>query len=320
MMDRMRVAVESCLHVKPGEEVLIVSDTQMSENIKNGLMAAIRAAGGEVQLLTFVTRSRANEEVPRTVASAIKQADKTIIATTHSMIHTSATKEAVDAGKILLCMPLITEDMILRTWPTSTDELKELRESTVKLARIIDSSKKVRLTSPEGTDLTLEVGKYKTLWNYGVVEKPGLEFMPGGQTATCPVEGTANGQYVIDVSTGFPAYRLVRDPITCIAKDGTVVDIKGGRDAEEFKQYLESLSDPNVFHVAELGTGTNPRCRFTGNALEDERKPGSVRIAVGTDMMFGGKVRAKTHVDGMMSHTTLEFDGKTVIKNGELVI
>ena len=293
----------------------------MSDNIKTALMAGLNAAGAEPLLLTMTTRRLANQEVPELIAKAMKDADAIIPVTSISMVHTNAMKGALEAKKRLLGMILMTEDLILRTWPKTVEELSDLKNRTQKLAQMIDATKKARITSPQGTDLTLEVGKHKSIWNYGVVEELGkLEFLPGGQTATCPNEGTANGQYVLDVSTGFPNYRLVRNPITVIVKNGKAVEIKGGQDAEAFRNYFESFNDSGVFHIAELGTGTNPKCIFTGNALEDERKAGSVRVALGTDVMLGGSHKTKTHVDGMMGQITLDLDGQVPIKDGKFLL
>ncbi len=320
MMKQMRFAMEHCLHVKPGEDVLIVTDTQMSEDIKDGLMAAAAEVGAEGQMITYVTRTVANQEVPRSVTEAILAADKILLTNSLSMNHTTSVKRATDAGKYMLSIPMVTEDLILRTWPSSLEEVQVIKEKAGKIAAAFDSSKLARLTSPEGTDITMGVGKYKTVWDYGIVERPGITTLPGGMIGTCPVEGTANGQFVIDLNVGFPGYRLVRDPITCVVKNGNVVEIKGGRDADEFRRYLASLNDPNVYHIAEVGAGANPRCKVTGNPHDDEKKAGTVRIAVGTDVTFGGSLRAKTHVDGMMSHVTLELDGKVVVKGGELAV
>jgi leucyl aminopeptidase (aminopeptidase T) len=321
LMEQMRVAVEDCLGVKPGEEVLVITDTLMSEDVNGAIMAALKAAKADPLLLTMVTRKFNNEEIPETVGEAMKRADAVIFSTMFSIVHTNAMKAALNAKRRILGMGLISEDMILRTWPRRKEELAELQERTAKLARIIDGSNHARLTSPQGTDLTMEVGKYKCHWGYGVVDEPGvLQFLPGGNTATCPKENTANGQYVVDVSTALPSYRMLRDPITFSVKDGTVISITGGRDAALFRAYLEGFNDPDVFHLAELGVGTNPKCIFTGVALEDERKAGSVRIAVGTDVMLGGSLKTKTHVDGMMSEVTLEFDGTPVVSHGNLLI
>src|SRR5438309_7927719 len=157
MMRQMRIAMEICLHVKPGEEILIVTDTQMSENLKNGLMAVLQSLGAEPQLLTMTTRMVANQEVPKTIAAAILQADKTIELTSLSMNHTKAMKDATEAGKIILNCPMLTEELVTRTWPTSVEELEQLKSRTSKLAAIIDASKHAKITSPAGTNITLGV-------------------------------------------------------------------------------------------------------------------------------------------------------------------
>jgi len=144
--------------------------------------------------------------------------------------------------------------------------------------------------------------------------------LPSGNTATLPVEGTPEGTYVVDVSLAFPLYRRVSEPVICEVEQGRLAEIRGGSSADAFREFLKSFDDPSVYHIAELGVGTNPKCIFTGNALEDERVSGCVRIAVGRDAMFGGKVWAPTHSDGMMSNASLELDGEVIVRDGTLLI
>src|SRR5438552_9075731 len=111
VMQQMRVALEGCLKVKPGEQVLIITDTHMSDNIKTALMAGLNAAGAEPLLLTMTTRRLANQEVPELIAKAMKDADAIIPVTSISMVHTNAMKGALEAKKRLLGMILMTEEL-----------------------------------------------------------------------------------------------------------------------------------------------------------------------------------------------------------------
>lgn len=51
-----RVALETCMGVKPGEQVLIVADTLADERVSAALLAAARAANAEAMLMVFPAR------------------------------------------------------------------------------------------------------------------------------------------------------------------------------------------------------------------------------------------------------------------------
>ena len=51
--------------------------------------------------------------------------------------------------------------------------------------------------------------------------------------------------------------------------------------------------------------------------LEDEKGYGTVHLAFGTNLSFGGTVKAGCHLDGVILRPTLSLDGMTVLRNGE---
>jgi leucyl aminopeptidase (aminopeptidase T) len=43
-------------------------------------------------------------------------------------------------------------------------------------------------------------------------------------------------------------------------------------------------------------------------------------MAVGTNADFGGTVKAKVHMDGLMRRPTIRFDGRTVVDAGRILL
>ena len=72
-------------------------------------------------------------------------------------------------------------------------------------------------------------------------------------------------------------------------------------------------------NIAEIGIGTNPKARVIGNILEDEKVFGTVHIAIGNNLSFGGSVDVPLHVDGIILNPTLEADGEVLIKDGKWI-
>jgi hypothetical protein len=62
-----RVAIETCMGVKPSEQVLIVADTLADPGVSEAMLGAARAAGAEAMLLVFPARPRGGMEPPPAV-------------------------------------------------------------------------------------------------------------------------------------------------------------------------------------------------------------------------------------------------------------
>lgn len=88
--------------------------------------------------------------------------------------------------------------------------------------------------------------------------------------------------------------------------------------ADILKKDLETKGDPNVYNIAELGVGLNPKCKMTGIMLDDEGVLGSAHIGIGSNLTLGGSLQAPIHYDLVLWHPTIKLDGTNVIKNGKI--
>lgn len=325
-MNRARVAVEYCMGVKPGENVLVVTDTRIAEYmgadaLNQAIMAASQAAGAEAHMIIYTPRERPSDELPKVAAAAMKAADAIFTNPTRSLTHTYAMRHARDAGARVIMLgagDYITQDTLYRLFPTSRAEIDEIAALTRKVG--VTHKGIVQITSPEGTDLTLEVGKLKVHVNTGLAHDRGCcEVLPPGETSAGVTEGSANGTIVFDGSI-IPIYHPLTAQIACTVKDNFITSIEGEKDAQEYRKYLKDLNDPQVYNIAEFGIGTNPKCRLSGTPLEDERIFGVAHIGIGTNINFGGKIKSKTHTDGMIMHPTVKIDDKLILENGKFKI
>src|SRR2546425_675070 len=82
-----RIAIEYCLKVRPGERVLIVTDTLRDQSVTEALLGAARAAGAEAAAIVFAQRETPPGEPPATVAAAMRAADVLLLHTTRSLTH-----------------------------------------------------------------------------------------------------------------------------------------------------------------------------------------------------------------------------------------
>ena len=116
---------------------------------------------------------------------------------------------------------------------------------------------------------------------------------------------------------------LLSNPIRLEVQDGEVKRIEGvGKEAKSLQHLLQSIGNPKVYQVAEIGIGLNPKAKMIDNILSAEGKEGTAHIALGStpgdrDVRL---VRAGIHLDLVFWRPDIQLDGQLVIKNGELAI
>ncbi len=309
-----RRVLEINLAVKPGENLLVITDTE-KEDIGRELFKAGLELGAEAQLVVMKPRTRNAEEPPAPIAEAWKHTDVFIAPTKYSLTHTQARKAAVDRGARGATMPGITRDIFERTLAV------DYRESVVVLGkRMLDKLKganEIRILSPQGTDITFSIKGREPHLDSGIYDEPGSwGNLPAGEVYVAPLEGTGEGVVVIDASLS-GGIGLLRNPVKVIVRRGIATEILGGEEAEKLKYILKSAGNENAFNFpAELGIGCNPAARVTGVVLEDEKVYGTVHLAFGDNSTFGGNVKAGVHIDGVIFRPTLIVDGDLIIEEG----
>lgn len=310
MIDRpVETVLIDCLAITAEETVLVVTDPKRRP-IAQRLVDRAREIGAETMLLDMSERETNGTEPPPAVAAAMLRCDVFIAPTTKSLSHTEARKAANERGVRVATMPQITEEMMERTMAA---DYAEVRRRSALLAEALTAGSEVRITSEQGTDVTLSIAGRDGIADDGDLRQPGsFGNLPAGEGFVAPVEGKTQGVLAFDGSI-WPLGRL-EEPLLVTIVDGYATDISGWR-AAEFKQTLEPHGR-EAFAVAELGIGTNDAAQLTGNVLEDEKILGTIHLAFGDNHTFGGTVRVSSHQDGIVMHPTLAIDGHTYLEDG----
>jgi len=310
MRQGAKIVVETCMGIKHGEEVLIITEPPKLK-IAEALADVAREAGAKTTLLCMPLRSHHGEEPSDFVALAMRSFDVVIAPTAYSLTHTQARRRATASGVRVATMPMITEDMMQRG--AILADYKEVSRLTKKIAALLDAASHVEVTTRAGTDLVLSIKGRKTQPDTGIFHNPG-EFgnFPAGEAFIAPVEGTGNGTVVVDASIVDRNMGNIK-----ISFDkGVAKEISGGQ-APRLIKLLDKVG-PKARNLAEFAVGTNPNARLIGNVLEDEKVLTTCHIALGDNSTFGGKVKAGLHVDGIFKKPTVKLDGKIIMKEGQL--
>jgi leucyl aminopeptidase (aminopeptidase T) len=307
--------LQESVKLEPGENVCIVSDTNTAE-IGEVMAGSATALGAEAVLMVINPRKTHGIDPPEIVAAAMKAADVIIQPITYAITHTTATKEALEAGARLLVMRGVTKDLMLNGAVNADYHEIDRVSELVRLK--MTEGKQVRITSPSGTDLSLSIDGRTGIMLTGLVKGPGtFAAMPDGEAAIAPVEGTTEGTIVIDNS--MDSLGILDEPIRLTVEKGRVTNIEGGKSAKKLEQLINE-SDEGARNIAEFAIGTNPQARLVGNMAEDKKLLGSVHMAVGDSHVIGGTVESNLHLDGLLLNPTVFIDGDCVIDEGKLLI
>ncbi len=306
-----KIAVETCMAVKKGEEVLIISDTTR-DKIADALFEACLDVEAEPIVARMQPRTKNGEEPPDALAAMMLEADVIFAPTEYSLTHTKARWEATKAGARIATMPGITEGMM--DSGAMLADFEEIRRRMRRVYRRMRGGRTVSIESELGTELTLSIkGRDWITEDVGICHRKG-EFtnLPAGEIFIAPREGSAEGKLVIDGMF----YSLVEEPVKVTVKEGYATRIMGATDA--VKEMNKGGRDGR--NLAKLGMGLNDKARTIGNILEDEKALGTIHIAFGDNASYGGKVRCGILVDAVIKDSTLMIDDSIVLEEGELKI
>lgn len=310
------------LNVHPRENVLIVVDTESDVLAWEALAAAGAAHGAEVSIAMMTPMEAHGYEPPEPIARAMLAADHIMLCTTRAIAHADVSKQCQKRGKVIYFMEEITAAMLSQG--ATLEDYREMSKLGERIMGLWTKSKRVRITSAKGTNFTASIEGRQGLYIAGKAFRDEKLQMcccafPDGEAVIAPVEGTGEGTVVWD--TTVHSVGLLHEPITLMIREGVVVSIEGGYQAHEFKQILHRQNDPNSYKFpAEIAIGLNPKARITGVLREDKKALGTCHLAVGTNIDFGGTVRAKVHLDGLIRQPTIIMDSTVVVQDGKAMV
>jgi leucyl aminopeptidase (aminopeptidase T) len=307
--DGAKVTIETCLNVKKGESVLVLTDNS-KEAIAQHLFLAALNVGADAILTKIPDLNHDGQEPSVSVARLMKEMDVVVITTEKTMSHTVARRRATRAGARIATMPGITVQMMDEGGMTA--DFKEIRRSIFRVARKLRRSKVLRIVTEIGTDLKMNInGRTWVTDDSGICHKKGdFTNLPAGELFICPVEWTANGTLIVDGSF----IDTVQEPIKVSVKDGLADRITGAHDV--VRELNKGGRDARS--IAKFGIGLNPRAKLVGKVLEDSKVLGTVNIGFGDNSMFGGTVKSSVHILGIVKKPTITVDNVLIMKDGEL--
>ena len=315
MVRGARNILEVCASVQPDEEVLIIADYNM-EKIGKAIATAAFEIGAEPILTYLVPRERDGQEPPRAVAEAMKKAGAFFAPVSRSITHTHAVKEAAQAGARGLMLTQFRDDMLIHGGIEA--DFGSIAPTCKALARAFEEGKHLHLTTKKGTDLDVNIEGRRGNALTCLVQPGQFSPVPNVEDNVSPLEGSARGRLVVDASIPYIDIGVLQEEINVRVEEGLIQSIEGGRQARALADNLESLDDPMVYNIAEIGLGLNPYSRLTGCMLDDEGVLKTLHIGIGTSITLGGTIKAACHYDLLMWNPNITVDGVVIVEEGEL--
>ena len=318
LMRAYKLCVETCMGVKPGENVLIITDLDNMDRAE-ALATASYMAGGEPIILCQPALKKFEVDPPEIVSGSMKKADVVLVALpflySAQLFHTGARRDAAKAGARFGIVQVTPENADI-----TKEEILETRRLTERITALLDKAKTARVRTKNGTDIAMSLKGRKPVVISSLLDKPGDSgTVPDfAEAAISPVEGSAEGIVVIDGSMNGLEGVTIKDPIVWKVKAGKVVEINGKEEAKMLRDIVERAG-ANANNVAELGTGTVMRGKIKLET-DDKRLFGTGHVAIGDNRFGGGNIASAIHLDGVFMNMTLELDGKVIMDNGVLKI
>lgn len=308
------IAIKTCMKVKKNEKILIITDEQKHE-IGISLHENAKRLGFYSLFVEMKSGKINGEEPPAEIAELMQKFDIVLIPTAKSLTHTDARRAASANGVRVATFPGITKEIMIRGMNA---DYKAIAKRSIKLKRILEQGKHIRVTAPAGTDISFEIAGRTAIASKGLFHNKGESGnLPTGETFLAPVEGTANGVFVVDGSMA--GLGLIGDVnIKVEVEKGFATKITGGRPARQLREMLDKVGK-GACNIAEFGIGTNDSARLSGIILEDEKVMGTIHIALGNNISMGGSFNVPIHLDGVVKKPTVYLDKKLLMDKGKLL-
>jgi leucyl aminopeptidase (aminopeptidase T) len=206
-------------------------------------------------------------------------------------------------------------------WDGVGADYTAVETSCKKLRDAIAAGSELRITHPNGTDLTVKVKGRKSFVSDGVTTDaeakaggPGIQvWLPAGEVYVTPVPKTAQGK-IVDDRLLYMGKEVTGVTVDIAKGKSTSVSAKTGWDAVKGRY---DAAGPGKTEIGVVDFGCNPAVK-TGGKLETWMGAGMVSIALGGNLWAGGTNKEPFDLVLQLPGATVTLDGKPLIEAGQL--
>ena len=322
--------------VKPGDDVLVLSETQSRQINVHLAELALLQMGAKPFHVVIPTRPQTAPAAVRSTGSSDALGEGGPVVelmtkvpfvadlTVEGAIHTEHTPRILGSGTRML--------YISNEHPEALERLRadpDMKRRIMAGRALMDGAEQMHVTSKAGTDLTVDMREAMVGGNVGWVDEPSkLASWPGGICSCFPRAKAVNGTLVLDrgdINLTFKQY--LREPITLIIEDDFATEVRGeGVDADLMRSYFAVWNDREAYGASHVGWGMNHGARWDSLAMYDKGDINGTELrAFAGNFLYstGANPRAGRytlgHYDIPVRGCTIRLDGETVVDEGRLV-
>jgi leucyl aminopeptidase (aminopeptidase T) len=309
--------LDRCLALRPGEQVVLLTDEGTDPSVVEGFVEGIRARDGVAVVFRIPMPPLPGSEPPSVAAAAMREAGAIVELTSLFVGSSAARLAATRAGARYLAMPGVRLETFREGGPLTVD-FDAIRADAEAVGEAWGRASTYRLTTPAGTDLRGSVQGRPGRVLHGLARERG-DYMapPDIEAGTAPVEASSEGTVVVDADLLFMGPGPLPSPVALTFAAGELVAVEGA-EAERLHDMLRRCDDDRMRNLAEVSMAFNPSGRVCGVAMETESARGTAHVALGNSIAYGGTVEAVAHLDCVMRDATLELDGRAVMVAGAI--
>jgi len=228
----------------------------------------------------------------------------------------------------------VLERLIIGGMTVSTSILKDY---TSRLAEKLKEADVLHITDDRGTDFICRIGGRRINEDDGVIDEHDIKVgdlgnnLPAGEVFIAPHETFGEGTLFCPVTIDRFTNKIIRD-VTLKFKNGRLIlnecsaRVNEKEMIDSFRRCIEidkaNEREVRTTNIAELGIGCNPAIdRAIGYILTDEKLGGSVHLAFGSNLSYGGTSKSCMHWDFVTDPSaTIEIvdTGEVIMKRGEI--
>ncbi len=313
------ILIKTCGGLRSGEAVTVVYDAT-TEEVARVLLESATALTARVIPVKITPLSMHGQEPPQDAAEAMASSDLCLGVTAKSMAHTQARFAAAKKGARYLSLP--DYSLSLLASPSLRADYHLCAGKARQIAGAFTRGRRVRVTSPAGTDIVMDIKGRIGNCCPGFVEKPGeLGSPPNIESNVSPIEDSAQGTVIVDGSIPYPGLGLLKKPIHLEVRRGLITNFTGDKTTvAKLRRLFDAVGTNKTRVLAECGVGLNSLAELTGVMLTDEGAAGTMHFGFGSNATVGGKNAVPFHLDFVFRRPSLDVDGKVLIEEGVLKI
>ncbi len=307
-----RKLLKKCLNLAADEDLTIVSHESLTE-ISATLWRIARRMSGHTVILTYRSKRPLDAALPERIVPCLIDSDACVVLTPVALNENIFDRPRQNGTRVVIFQNP-SPNVFMRCL---ANDLARVANVSRKLADLFSIGQSVSVSSPTGTNLIIKIPKTKGLAQTSLAHAPGdLAEIPGGK-ASIILNKNVDGKLVLDRVAG-DRHNLAA-PIALHVREGQITQIKGSKDAGDFRKALRRLGQRgrllNAFSV-----GANDKATFGNSLQEDQNVAGSVHFTLGHDLFLPEQSKTVRAILGMVLAPTVTIDGRTIVQGGHIKV